>query len=369
VLVDSSIDYVIDRSTYTNLFSAVAGSLSSVVVTPISYNAYDTTTYSFSFVNSHQIVQNGKIYIVFPSEITISSPTQSANQCTAIQNIESTFSCSATSSTLTLTGGFASAALSSGSTVQFSVGSITNPVSLELSSSFQVKTQTSADYDIDSISSGVTIKMTTVNNLTSVSLSPDSLVNQATTNIEFTIISSSPLKNGDKIIVTYPTEVIAPSGSITCTGDIALASSLACQRTSTTPGIITLTMTFNTTTNVDAGELIRFKIKNSVNPPTTMPSSTFGFLIINANNYNINTYFDTVVLTTTEANNFSSTSISASNTIPSVSVKITITFTITYEFPIDGIIYVYYPSEVSYDSSQLGSDVINCTTPAYLTST
>ena len=91
VLVNSTIDYVIDKTTYTNLITASAGTLNTVTITPTSTVANNVTTYTIEFVNTHEIIQNGQILVQFPSEVTMSNPTQSANQCTNVQNVDSTF--------------------------------------------------------------------------------------------------------------------------------------------------------------------------------------------------------------------------------------------------------------------------------------
>lgn len=215
VLVSSGVDYVIDKSTYTNMITATAGTLSIVSITPTSKVANSVTTYTITFNNTHEIVQNGQIVVAFPSEITMSNPTQSANQCTRISGIGSSFVCTVTTSTVTVTGGFSSGSLAANSVVSFSIGSVTNPVSLQPSSTFSISTQTSANDYIDVVTSGVTVTMTSVNEITSASLSPASLINGAVTNIEFSIVASSPLQNNYKLLVTYPTEVTAPSGTIT----------------------------------------------------------------------------------------------------------------------------------------------------------
>lgn len=89
VLVDSSIDYVIDKSSYTNLLTATEGTITTASVTPTSSVAYAQTTYTFSFVAVHEIVQDAKIEVLFPSEITLPTPATSANSCTSITGISS----------------------------------------------------------------------------------------------------------------------------------------------------------------------------------------------------------------------------------------------------------------------------------------
>ena len=87
---NDTIDYVIDKTTYTNLITASAGTLTTVTITPDSTVANNVTTYTISFVNTHEIVQNGQILVQFPSEVTMSNPAQSANTCTNFSNVDST---------------------------------------------------------------------------------------------------------------------------------------------------------------------------------------------------------------------------------------------------------------------------------------
>ena len=94
VVIDTNnetIEYVIDKATYTNLITASAGTLTTVNITSASTVANDVTTYTITFVNTHEIVRNGQILVQFPSEVTMNNPTQSANECTNIENVDSTF--------------------------------------------------------------------------------------------------------------------------------------------------------------------------------------------------------------------------------------------------------------------------------------
>ena len=293
VLVDSSVDYTIDQSSYTNMVTSTTGTITTASVTPTSTVAYGLTTYTFSFVIPHAIVQNGKIVVTFPTDVTMPSPAAAANSCAAISGIDSSLICFATSSVITISSGYSSSARAAGSTVSFSVGNIRSPVSLQTSSSFAIKTQSVDDYDIDIITSGITVTMASVTDVTSVEILPESLVNGATTNLEVKIVPSSPLKNGDILRMTFPSQLTAPTGTISCVGYNALATSLSCAKISTTPEIIQITMSFPSLSQVSANELLKFTIQQIKNPTTTEPSDTFGFLFTNSNGFNVNTYSGT----------------------------------------------------------------------------
>lgn len=154
--------------------------------------------------------------MTFPSEVPINSPAATANSIASIGNIASTLVCAATSTTLTITSGYPSSSLAAGSEVSFSVGQIDNPIyANHPTSSFQISTFSSTGYSIDTINSGVTVTMTSVNSFNSLAIAPESLVNGAVTNLEVTVAASSPVKDGDVLIVTFPSQVKAPSGTIT----------------------------------------------------------------------------------------------------------------------------------------------------------
>jgi hypothetical protein len=289
--VDSSVDYVIDKSSYSNLLVSSAGQITTASVSPDPQSAYSLAIYTISFTASHDIVQNGKIKVTFPSEISIPNPADSANNnCTAVSGIEAGYSCSATSSTLIITSGFTSAALNAGSTVSFRLGGVRNPVSLQVTSSFTIETLTSDDFNIDSINSGVTTTMTIVNQMSSVQILPESLVNSDVNNIRFKIVASSPLQKGDLIKITFPSQVSAPSGTISCSGITALSTTISCTKPSTSPEIIQVVFNFGTSTEIAANELMEFSINSCTNPPTTQTTDTFTFLIQNTNEFNINNY-------------------------------------------------------------------------------
>ena len=62
-LVSNNIDYVIDRSNYTNLITATSGTITTASATPTSTLANELTTYTISFENTHDIVQDGKFIV------------------------------------------------------------------------------------------------------------------------------------------------------------------------------------------------------------------------------------------------------------------------------------------------------------------
>ena len=276
----------------------------------------------------------------------------------AVSNIAGTAVCSATSTTLTITAGYVSSQLAAGSTVSFSVSQIDNPVSTQPSSTFQISTFSSSGYNIDTKTSGIIVTMTSVNSFNTISLALDSLINGAITNLEFTIAASSPIKDGDVLIVTFPSQVKAPSGTVTWTGTLVLSNSLTWTKTSSSPETIKLIINLDATTSISANELFKFKILSITNPSTTEPTSTFGFQLQNTNGYNINSFSGSVTMSTSVAAELLNPTISPSNTIASSAITIVFGFKIANDFPSTGVIYLYYPSQVTFTSSSLSCQCI-----------
>lgn len=130
-------------------------------------------------------------------------------------------------------------------------------------------------------------------------------------------------------------------------------SSLTCSKTSTSPETIQLVINLATTTEISANELFKFKIQSITNPSTTEPTSTFGFTLQNSLGYLINSFSGSVTMSTSVAAELLSPTIAPSNTIASTAVNIVFGFRLANSFPSTGVIYVYYPSQVTFTASSL----------------
>lgn len=173
-------------------------------------------------MNSHTLIQNGKILVVFPAEISILDMTLAQNSFKIIQNIESTATATITSnsSNLTIVSGFQTLSLPPGSVIQFSISNIVNPVSLQPTSSFQIYTMTSSNSVVDGAFVNLNLQMQSVDPLSSIAILPSSLINDAITTYLFSLnfsslIASAPLHTGDLISVMIPSSIGIPT-SPTC---------------------------------------------------------------------------------------------------------------------------------------------------------
>jgi len=62
-----SFKYMVDKTSLNNLLVASFGTITNVSIIPSTNIANWLTTYTFSFVPSHNVVRNGKLLIVFPA--------------------------------------------------------------------------------------------------------------------------------------------------------------------------------------------------------------------------------------------------------------------------------------------------------------
>ena len=168
--VISGTAYMIDTGTggttdYTVTQGAIVAPMSA---TPATAEAsLDPVTYTISFTTGNNVPSGGKVKVTFPSDIVISDT--SAATCTGTAGFQtSSLTCNPTSSSLDITNGFTSEFTAG--VLTFTVAAVRNPRSTLTTGSFSITTTDSSDNTIDVTSSGITVTMTTVPNLSSVSV-------------------------------------------------------------------------------------------------------------------------------------------------------------------------------------------------------
>jgi len=204
-------------------------------------------------------------------------------------------------------------------------------VSLESTQSFEIYTQTSNNDIVDGRLTDLSLTMTFVEQLSNVTVSPESLINNAQTNYLFSFrfpdtIASSPLKTNDRIIVTIPQLISIPSTPL-CVGNLSLATILTCSLSNRN---LTVIVTPKSGSSISAGEIVSFHIPNMINTGTTEPSSNFTFEMRSSTGFLIQNYLQTVRVTTAEASLFKNISIQTSNQIAGVETSVTISMRNTF---------------------------------------
>lgn len=358
--------------------TSTVGTLTSATAVPTSFNAYTSTTYNFTIVPANAIPIGGVILITIPSEITISNPTFTANSCSSTRRnlrnkdfmrelastgLESTFYCNATPTTITVIDGFQSSNFSAGGTISFDIDGILNPRSLQPSSTFTVNTQTSDGFQINQLTSGITVTMTSVSQFNLVSLSSTSLVNSASNNITFTINSPSILIDGDILSITFPSQVTLPS-SFTCVGVTNLASSLTCSLSGT---VLNITLNFSSS-NLTAGTSFIFTLQSITNPSSTQSTDTFSFSVSSSGGFLINDYSTDVKLTTTTPSTITSASLTQSSLDANATNDVTFNITLINNVAAGGTLSLIYPSQITVTAATLSAELVSPTAIASLTS-
>ncbi len=69
------LSYVVDKTSQVNMLRATHGKINEPKITPASLVANVKTTYTISFIPTHDIVVNGKISVTLPDECKIVNPS------------------------------------------------------------------------------------------------------------------------------------------------------------------------------------------------------------------------------------------------------------------------------------------------------
>ncbi|CDW83721.1 UNKNOWN [Stylonychia lemnae] len=264
---ESSIDYIIDSSSFTNVYTPTAAILTAIA-TPASFIVNNSPTdYTFAITPGQIIPIGGNIKITFPSEITGSSLTKctlsiagSSPTCTLSQTFPLT---------VLVTGGFTTAYTSKTTVFSLTLGNFRNPRSTAVTSSFSITITDSQEYEIAKSASGTNIQMNQVPDITSFAVAQSSGINGAATDYTFTVTTPIRIISTDKITFTFPAEITVPS-SITCAA-VSNILSITCLSTGNT---VTAVFQFSGGALVES-TAFSFKISNIINPPSTTPTSAF----------------------------------------------------------------------------------------------
>ena len=153
--------------------------------------------------------------IIFPTVITGTS----LSSCTVtISGTTSSPTCTVTATspfTVKITGAFTTAYTATTTPFTVTLGGLRNPRTTAITSSFTVSTTDSSGYSIASLSTGITTQMTTVPDITTFTVAPASGINGATNDYTITVTSPIPHYSTDKLVFTFPSEVVLPV-SVSC---------------------------------------------------------------------------------------------------------------------------------------------------------
>jgi hypothetical protein len=256
LFLSSGTFYDIDSSSIS--ITPVAGSLNNLTLTAASYFVNDNTTYTLVFATANALVAGSYVGVTLPSTVSLAA----VGSCSA--NL-SALACSITNSSYL---NFSSAgAIPAGTAVALTFSPVTNPSQAITTASIAVRTYYDSGIDsmVDSATTGLTL--TTVSRaLSTVTVTPASLVTYASTNYLFTMALLDPIPVGGSIAVTFPPAITL--------GSVALVSASF----ATVSCLLTLNANLITLGGCFAGGLAAgsytFTLSGITNPRSLQPTAS-----------------------------------------------------------------------------------------------
>ena len=301
----------IEKTSTGVTITASPGSITSATITPAITTIRASTSYAFTFKVQDAVPIGGIIYIVFPSTIVIADRTSTA--ClSAGTNIDATNAkWTVTSSRyLTISSGFGSAATAAGSSISFTVSSITNYDTTQTSATFLIYTQTSSSITIDSYQLGSLTVACTFGTISGLTITPSSLFTGVQTTYAFQFTITQRILINSYIQISFPTEITISDTTYsagTWQTVIGLSGGISCSFTSSQ--VVQLSNGFNTGDFLSG--LLQFTISGITNPRSLKPSSSFNVYIYDANGNGQYALTSGLTTTMTTASDFRSISISS----------------------------------------------------------
>lgn len=215
----NSSDSLVDQMTTGLTFTAIPNPIKEMVITPASLTVGAVTTYSFQVNFTNPVPVGTVMTISFPSAIPLTAvtfPSSNTLPCVASLNAQ----------TVTLTGCIT--AQTSGQ-LTFVLGGITNPLSTKPTDTFNI-TSTLTNL-LEYMSSNRIVTMTTPMSFTSISISASNTTVNALTSYTFTVGFGTTHYNGDRLVLTIPSELTITNPQ--CVGISGIAS-LSCSMSGNT---------------------------------------------------------------------------------------------------------------------------------------
>lgn len=232
---DSGMDSLVDSISSGLTITTVANPIFGMAVNPTSLVTGVTCNYVFTATLNDPIPQGGSLTISFPPSVTVGSPMLLA----ASFSID-TCILTPTSSTVTLTGCFATAIMST-LAVSITLSGITNPPSLQPTTSFGMSTTGTAG-PVNSIANGVFLTMYTAATSPVFTFRPVSTVVHSSSQYNLAITFACAHASGDYVLITLPNSMIfVNSPTLGCTA--TSGATVSCTMLSTTQAQITFTST------------------------------------------------------------------------------------------------------------------------------
>lgn len=247
---------------------------------------------------------------------------------------------------MTIKNGFITTGISAGTTITFTVSDITNYDTTEPSGDFEIQTQTSSAYILDSLQTSVTVTATT-GSINVFTITPSSYITGASTTYTFTLsITNETILINSYFDVIFPSEITVSDSTYsegTCQTEIGLSGSISCSFVSDD----TLRVTGGFTTGDFLKGDLTFTMAGITNPRSKQPSSSFTINIYSSDGYTQYSTSSGFTVTMTTANDYSSISLDTASQANGAQTDYTFSITLANELQNSDIIKVTVPSEVT----------------------
>jgi hypothetical protein len=220
-----------------------------------------------------------------------------------------------------------------------------------------VQTTDNSETLIDSQNNGFTVTMTTVSDLTSLTVqnTNDPKINGATDPYEVIVTTKTPAINGDKIELQFPTEITFPltSSTLVCTAG-TLVTTLTWTMTSSNQ-TITATITAFSSGTVAANTQFSFTISPLGNPISLASTNMQSARLLDSSNQEVNSYSTatSISIQNTQAGALTNQNLTQSSEVARASATYTFKFTPTNPIPQHAIIQMNYPSSITLPSASI----------------
>ena len=333
-----------------------------LIMTAIALFTNGIGNYSFSFLTTNSIPQNGQIVITFPSSIQINSSTT----CSNLQNFISTPTCLVTANNqIVIQNGFTTGASNSKTIpINFTLNSITNPRSLFPSDSVIIQTNTNTNYTIDIINTGLSVIVQAASSFDPKStLSPSSTINGAQTTYTFTLYPYILPINSDYFVFSFPSEIILVQGVTGCQSTSSNIISITTCTIDTVNNQITIQANFGT---ISQGDNLVILITNIINQGVTSTSNLISVSHYDLHSSLVETNSNPFTITTSSPAQFPNPLLVMNSQLIGTNTTYTFTIINSLTIPSNGYLKITFPSDfntqqaiVSQISSNLGMAISN----------
>jgi hypothetical protein len=332
------------------------GTFTSPSVGLSSYVVGANSTVTIRFTTATEIPVTGKIKLTFGAGASGSSFNLSSASFTSISAGGGSTALSVSGQTVTLTRSGGSI-INVGTTVTIVLGNITNPLVSGLTGTYYLTTTTAGDAPIDAANPFVAGSTITQGALTVASVTPASFAAGATGGNTISFTTASPIPQGGKILVTFPSGY--DLAGVSATGGRAATGPYNLTGTWTAPESVsglTLTLTQSGGLLTPAGTQIFLTIAGIKNPPVTGQTGAFAVETQTGSSSTIDVgSASPITITPGVLTGTDLAPVAAGSAIVNGTGNATVSFTTANPIPADGKIIVTFPAGYSVAGTTVSS--------------